>query len=87
MDGLIHISEIAPEHIEKVSDKLKTGDVVTAKIIDIDWDRNRISLSMKAALPEAADEDETDATDSVVYASDDAEKVSAPVVEEPAIEE
>ena len=87
VDGLIHISEIAPEHIEKVSDKLKTGDVVTAKIIDIDWDRNRISLSMKAALPEAADEDETDATDSVVYASDDAEKVSAPVVEEPAIEE
>lgn len=51
IDGLIHISEIAPEHIEKVSDKLKVGDVVSAKIIEIDFDRNRISLSIKAALP------------------------------------
>lgn len=87
VDGLIHISEIAPEHIEKVSDKLKTGDVVTAKIIDIDWDRNRISLSMKAALPESVHETEAGDTDSVVYASDEAEKVTAPVVDEPAIEE
>lgn len=51
IDGLIHISEIAPEHIEKVSDKLKVGDVVSAKIIEIDFERNRISLSIKAALP------------------------------------
>ncbi len=51
VDGLIHISEIAPEHIEKVSDKLKVGDVVSAKIIEIDFERNRISLSIKAALP------------------------------------
>ncbi len=58
IDGLIHISEIAPEHIEKVSDKLKVGDVVSAKIIEIDFERNRISLSIKAALPveEAAEE-------------------------------
>ena len=59
IDGLIHISEIAPEHIEKVSDKLKVGDVVSAKIIEIDFDRNRISLSIKAALPveEVAEEE------------------------------
>ena len=59
IDGLIHISEIAPEHIEKVSDKLKVGDVVSAKIIEIDFERNRISLSIKAALPveEVAEEE------------------------------
>lgn len=57
VDGLIHISEIAPERIEKVSDKLKVGDVVTAKIIEIDYERNRISLSIKAALPTAPAEE------------------------------
>ena len=50
VDGLIHISEIAHEHINKVSDKLKVGDVVSAKIIEIDEEKNRISLSMKALI-------------------------------------
>ncbi len=50
VDGLVHISEIANERIEKVADKLKVGDTVSAKIIEIDEEKNRISLSIKALL-------------------------------------
>lgn len=53
IDGLIHISQIANEHINKPQDVLKIGQVVKAKITAIDFDKKRVSLSMKAA---AADE-------------------------------
>lgn len=60
IDGLIHISQIARERVEKVADKLKVGDVVEAKITELDFERKRASLSMKALLPdEAAVADET----------------------------
>jgi ribosomal protein S1 len=48
LDGMIHISQIANERIEKVSDKLKVGQIVTAKVIEVDSAKGRISLSMKA---------------------------------------
>ena len=60
VDGLIHISQISNERINKPSDVLKVGDEVKAKITDIDFDRKRISLSIKALLGEeeaAADEE------------------------------
>ena len=50
IDGLIHISQIARERVEKVSDKLKVGDEVQAKITELDYDRKRASLSIKALL-------------------------------------
>ncbi len=50
-DGLVHISEISEERIEKTSDVLKEGDLVTVKLIAID-DRGRLQLSMKAAARE-----------------------------------
>jgi len=46
-DGLVHISQISDERVEKVSDKLKEGDVVRVKVLDIDK-QGRIRLSMKA---------------------------------------
>jgi polyribonucleotide nucleotidyltransferase len=49
-DGLIHISEIAPYRVNKVSDILKVGDVVTAKVIEID-EKGRINLSLKRLDP------------------------------------
>ncbi len=52
IDGLVHISEISHERVEKVSDALKVGDEVEVKLLDVDYDRHRISLSMKALLPE-----------------------------------
>lgn len=48
VDGLIHISQIAKKHVEKVEDELKVGQFVTAQIIDLNIDEKRISLSMKA---------------------------------------
>lgn len=64
IDGLIHISQIANKHIEKPQDVLKVGDVVKVKITEIDYDKKRVSLSIRALLPvedEAAEEaaDET----------------------------
>lgn len=48
VDGLVHVSQISKEHVNKPSDKLKIGDEVTVKIIDINEEEQRISLSMKA---------------------------------------
>ncbi len=46
-DGLVHISQISDERVEKVSDKLKEGDVIKVKVLEIDK-QGRIRLSMKA---------------------------------------
>ena len=53
VDGLVHISEISNDRVEKVSDVLSVGDEVTVKLQDVDFDKKRISLSMKAAQNEA----------------------------------
>ncbi|MGH4123066.1 MAG: 30S ribosomal protein S1 [Clostridium sp.] len=50
IDGLVHLSEISEDRIEKVSDVLKVGDVVKVKIGDINEKDRRISLSIKEAL-------------------------------------
>ena len=46
-DGLVHISQISDEHVEKVSDRLAEGDVVRVKVLEIDR-QGRVRLSMKA---------------------------------------
>ena len=51
VDGLLHVSQIARERIEKPSDVLTLGQEVTVKIVDLDLDAKKISLSMKALLP------------------------------------
>ena len=55
MDGLCHISEISNDRVEKVSDALKVGDMVDVKLLDVDFDKKRISLSMKALLNDDAE--------------------------------
>ena len=57
IDGLVHISEISNERVNKVSDVLKVGDTVRVKLTAVDFDRKRISLSMKACLDEENGED------------------------------
>ncbi|MBU5461205.1 bifunctional 4-hydroxy-3-methylbut-2-enyl diphosphate reductase/30S ribosomal protein S1 [Lachnoclostridium sp. MSJ-17] len=52
IDGLIHISQIANKRIDKPADVLSVGDTVAAKITAIDFDKKRVSLSMRALLPE-----------------------------------
>jgi polyribonucleotide nucleotidyltransferase len=53
-DGLVHISEIAPFRVNKVSDILKEGEIVPVKIKEID-DRGKLSLSIKLADPNYAE--------------------------------
>ena len=50
-DGMIHISQVAVERIARVSDVLKVGDTVKVKVVEIDKERGRISLSRKVLLP------------------------------------
>ena len=48
IDGLVHISQISRDHVEKVKDKLNLGDEIEAVVIKIDKDERRIGLSIKA---------------------------------------
>jgi small subunit ribosomal protein S1 len=48
VDGLVHISQISDQHVEKVKDALKVGQDVEARIVKIDRDERRIGLSIKA---------------------------------------
>jgi polyribonucleotide nucleotidyltransferase len=52
-DGLLHVSQIANERVEKVGDYVKEGQVIRVKVIEAD-DKGRLRLSMKAAANEAA---------------------------------
>jgi polyribonucleotide nucleotidyltransferase len=52
-EGLVHVSEMKEERVDKPSDVLKEGDFVTVKLVAID-DRGRLQLSMKAAAREQA---------------------------------
>ena len=56
IDALLHVSQISKEHINKPSDVLKKGEEVTAKIVDFDEENKKISLSVKALLPDTGDE-------------------------------
>jgi len=51
-DGLVHVSQIANERVEKVSDKLKEGDIVKVKVLEVDK-QGRIRLSMKAVYEDS----------------------------------
>lgn len=57
-DGLVHVSELSEERVEKVSDVVKEGDKVTVKLVAID-DRGRLQLSMKAVARELGKKNES----------------------------
>lgn len=59
VDGLVHISQIADRRIEKPADELKVGQEITAKIIDIDLDKKRVSLSIRALIEKTEEAVET----------------------------
>ena len=99
IDGLIHISQIANKRIEKPADVLSVGETVQAKITAIDFDKKRVSLSMRALLPESeqapvkAAPAVEEAAEEAAPAVEEAVEEAAPVVEEvaeeaaPAVEE
>ncbi len=57
LDGLVHISEIAYKRVTNIADEISVGQEVTAKILEIDKDRKRISLSIKETLEPPAQEE------------------------------
>ncbi|MDD6603437.1 MAG: S1 RNA-binding domain-containing protein, partial [Eubacteriales bacterium] len=90
VDGLIHISQISWDRIKTPQDVLKVGDVVKARIIDIDFDKKRVSLSMKELLekPEEVIEELADEDTQEQAPVDEAPaEAEAPVEDAPATEE
>ncbi len=75
VDGLIHISQIAQQKIGKPADVLELGQVVDAKIIAIDEENQKVSLSIRALLDEAQAIEEAmpEEAEGVVYSTEDAE--------------
>jgi len=66
VEGLIHVSELAPQRVRRVADVVQVGQEVQVKVLSVDPNQRRISLSLKAALPkeeepEAAEEAEEEA--------------------------
>lgn len=51
VDGLVHVSEIAWSHVDKPADVLSEGDQVRVKVLKVDPEKGKISLSIKAAAP------------------------------------
>lgn len=70
VDGLIHISQIADKKVENVKDILSVGQEVDVKIIDIDLDAKRISISIRALLEDAAEEAEDEAVEETADEAD-----------------
>ena len=78
IDGLIHVSQISNERVEKPQDVLSVGQKVKVKITAIDFEAKRISLSMKAVINEEAAAEEA--------AAEEAPAEEAPAEEAPADE-
>src|SRR5699024_842684 len=51
IDGLVHISELAHEHVEKPSDVVTEGETIEVEVLSVDRERERISLSRKNVIP------------------------------------
>lgn len=76
VEGLVHVSEISHEHVEKPADVLNVGDDIQVKILDINEENKRIALSIKATTP-APEKEEV---------KKEVKKAPKKVVEEPAFE-
>jgi len=93
VEGLVHISEMARGHVETPEDVVAVGDEVQVKIMDIDLDRRRISLSIRAAneelgLPDAIPaEEESDEIEAAVEQALEAETEASGADAEDVLEE
>ena len=87
VEGLVHISEMAAKHIDTPAQVVKVGQDVKVKVMDINPDRRRISLSMKAAAHDLGFEVEVDETIQAPEPRQPKKKAAAPKAEKPATEE
>jgi ribosomal protein S1 len=56
VEGLVHISELAPHRVRRVSDIVQPGQEVNVRVLAVDKNQRRISLSLKGAMPEEIEE-------------------------------
>lgn len=66
VEGLIHISELATQRIRRVADVVQAGQEVQVKVLSVDPNQRRISLSLKAALPDAGATEATEEEEEIV---------------------
>ena len=71
VDGLLHVSQISNEHVKKPSDVLNINDEVKVKVIDIDGENKKISLSIKEIENDKKKEEQTQATQEVKSEKED----------------
>ena len=83
VEGLVHISELADHHVENPREVVNQGDELEVRIIEIDADRRRLSLSLKRVTP-APEGYEPPAFDDEVF---DGDAPEAPALDEPVAEE
>ena len=82
VDALLHVSQISRAHVEKPADALSVGQVITAKVVDLNEEDKKISLSMKALEPVTEEPVEEEATEEVVEAEEEAAEEVVETVEE-----
>ncbi len=82
IDGLIHISQIANKHIAKPQDELTVGQEVDAKITAVDFEKKRVSLSIRALLEPEVKEEEPTVTEANETVYETPEEPVAEAVEE-----
>jgi len=81
IDGLVHISQISNKRINKPADVLKVGDEVEAKIVGIDYEAKRVSLSMKALIEETEEAEQAEIVEQYEAAQAEAAAEEAPTEE------
>jgi small subunit ribosomal protein S1 len=91
VEGLVHISELAQHHVENPREVVSQGDLVSAKIIEVDAERRRLSLSLKrvegGGVTERADDSEAiEGTPNLDLSEEVFPEGEAPVSEEPVAE-
>ena len=92
LDGLVHISEVAHKRVENINNELQVGQIVNVKILEIDKDRKRISLSIRETIePPTPEEIAAEKAAKAAAEAEAAEAAEAPAeeapAEEPAVEE
>ena len=86
LDGLVHISEVAHKRVGNINDELSVGQIVNAKILEIDKDRRRISLSIRETIDPNAEKEAPAEEAPAEEAAVEEAPAEAPAVEEPAAE-
>lgn len=77
VDALLHVSQIAKNHVAKPSDVLKVGQEIEAKVVDLNVEDRKISLSIKALLSDEPDENTEPVEEETAEAAEDSAEISA----------